>query len=595
MALGSLYTVNSSSSQDGPTAKKHARRQNNHVQVNSQELNLSPDFVITSTPQTRNYVFEITEETAAMDGFERAEGFSEWIRRVLVINKQFPGPLIEANDGDTLNILVKNHITLPVAIHWHGIWQKGTPWMDGVSGVTQCPIPAGASFTYSFKLDGQFGTFWYHAHSQNLVADGLMGPLIVHSVDDPLKRGRDYDNDIVLFYTDWYHDRMSTVMLNALMSPQRYRGSWAAPSPNSALVNGIGYFHCAYAEEGSVCEQSNIKLELKVAPNEKTRLRLIDGAAHAMFRFSADGHPLTIIEADATGVKGSSNIHRLPIHGGQRYSVILDTTNDTVGSSFLLRSVMDTDCFAWLAPGMEGRARSVIAVVKVVAKEEKGRCGCSSKNTPTHQIKKPSRSEGQCTEHDAWKESGFGALVYPDPTNRDHMLRVGRFFVNGVPWKAHIFKPLLARMMKGGNGKLNESEVGFVTLEKPGWYDIVINNLDRGLDHPYHLHGVDSYLVGKGTGRLTENSTIQPTESLSNPPRRDTYVIPADSHIIIRILADNPGVFMLHCHLGWHLGDGFAGVIVMQPQILSTLEEPALNRDLCRVTAGSNANDTEAG
>ncbi|EGF96935.1 uncharacterized protein MELLADRAFT_114726, partial [Melampsora larici-populina 98AG31] len=110
-----------------------------------------------------------------------------------------------------------------------------------------------------------------------------------HSVDDPLKRGRDYDNDIVLFYT------MSTVMLNALMSPQRYRGSWAAPSPNSALVNGIGYFHCAYAEEGSVCEQSNIKLELKVAPNEKTRLRLIDGAAHAMFRFSADGHPVGII------------------------------------------------------------------------------------------------------------------------------------------------------------------------------------------------------------------------------------------------------------------------------------------------------------
>lgn len=72
MALGDLYTVNSSSSQDGSTAKKSAQRQNDHVKVNSPELNLSPDFVITSTPQTRNYVFEITEETAAMDGFERS-------------------------------------------------------------------------------------------------------------------------------------------------------------------------------------------------------------------------------------------------------------------------------------------------------------------------------------------------------------------------------------------------------------------------------------------------------------------------------------------------------------------------------------------
>ena len=38
------------------------------------------------------------------------------------------------------------------AIHWHGIHQRGTPWMDGVGYITQCPIGPGQTFTYKFKV-----------------------------------------------------------------------------------------------------------------------------------------------------------------------------------------------------------------------------------------------------------------------------------------------------------------------------------------------------------------------------------------------------------------------------------------------------------
>ena len=31
-------------------------------------------------------------------------------------------------------------------VHWHGIHQRGTPFMDGVPFLTQCPIPAGTTF-----------------------------------------------------------------------------------------------------------------------------------------------------------------------------------------------------------------------------------------------------------------------------------------------------------------------------------------------------------------------------------------------------------------------------------------------------------------
>lgn len=36
------------------------------------------------------------------------------------------------------------------SIHWHGLHLKGEQYMDGVSMLTQCPIPAGDSFTYNF-------------------------------------------------------------------------------------------------------------------------------------------------------------------------------------------------------------------------------------------------------------------------------------------------------------------------------------------------------------------------------------------------------------------------------------------------------------
>jgi len=56
---------------------------------------------------------------------------------MLVINGQFPGPLIRANQGDRLLINVTNQIANATTMHWHGLYQNGTNWMDGSSGITQ--------------------------------------------------------------------------------------------------------------------------------------------------------------------------------------------------------------------------------------------------------------------------------------------------------------------------------------------------------------------------------------------------------------------------------------------------------------------------
>ncbi|EGG01109.1 multi-copper oxidase laccase-like protein [Melampsora larici-populina 98AG31] len=594
---------NSTSTDDNSTSSSNSL---SSVRVNSRELHLSGRFKITSKPRTRNYIFEITNQTAALDGYERP---------VLVINNQFPGPLIEANDGDTLHILVKNKINLPVSIHWHGIWQNGTPWMDGVTGVTQCPIPAGTEFTYSFKINGQFGTFWYHAHAQNLAADGILGPLIIHSPNDPLKRGVDYDNDIVLVVNDWYHN-MSTTILEGQLSAAGYQGSLAAPSPNSALFNGIGYFNCSLSEHGSNCKQQNQILELRVSENEKTRIRLIGAGTHALFRFSADNHPLKVIEADATGVNGPAGVHRLPFHNGQRYSVILDTSNDTVGTSFALRAVMDTDCFAWVAPGLTERAGTAMAIVRVVPKHEKRRCGCSTTELSLNATDWKDSIGGPCLDINEdltpliaqsvpetvlgkrVVNTSFGVLLQPNSKNRSQTESLGRFFVNSTTWKTYTYKPLLPQMINGGQGILNQSEVAAYTLESLGWYDIIIQNLDKAIDHSYHLHGVDSHIIARGNGTFDGNSNSNQNlkYNLVNPTRRDTYVIGGGTFAIIRVYANNPGVWILHCHIGWHLAAGFAGVFVMQPNLLSTYQEPELNRNLCKNgLQSSNQNETEPG
>jgi FtsP/CotA-like multicopper oxidase with cupredoxin domain len=43
----------------------------------------------------------------------------------------------------------------------------------------------------------------YHSHYSNTLADGIHGALIVHSPNDPLKRGQDFDEEQVVIVSDW--------------------------------------------------------------------------------------------------------------------------------------------------------------------------------------------------------------------------------------------------------------------------------------------------------------------------------------------------------------------------------------------------------
>jgi len=91
------------------------------------------------------YNWSVDWVTAAPDGFSR---------QVIGINAKWPCPPIEATVGDTVVVnLINNLGTESTGLHFHGLDQKGSQVMDGPSGVTQCPIPPGSSFTYTFQVN----------------------------------------------------------------------------------------------------------------------------------------------------------------------------------------------------------------------------------------------------------------------------------------------------------------------------------------------------------------------------------------------------------------------------------------------------------
>jgi len=138
-------------------------------------------------------VFDLTVDEVE---WEVAPGQSEKGRGY---NKQIPGPVLRATEGDRVRINVKNNLTGSTSVHWHGIYVPNN--MDGVGYLTQDPIKSGDTFVYEFTLRNS-GTHMYHAHhdSTDQVNRGLLGAFII-SPKDPSTYPQ-YDKEFILIMND---------------------------------------------------------------------------------------------------------------------------------------------------------------------------------------------------------------------------------------------------------------------------------------------------------------------------------------------------------------------------------------------------------
>jgi FtsP/CotA-like multicopper oxidase with cupredoxin domain len=188
--------------------------------------------------------------------------------RGFAYNGEVPGPQIEANVGDTIEVRLKNRLPQATTIHWHGV--RVPAEMDGTEAV-QPPVEPGETFEYRFVVPDA-GTFWYHSHTNETeqLERGLYGALVVRGPDDPALDGE------------------RTLLLDDLK---------LGPDEEVAPF-GDEHEHHAGREGDVRLVNGSQEPELRMAAGTIERWRIVDAANTRFVRLSIGGRPFTIIGTD---------------------------------------------------------------------------------------------------------------------------------------------------------------------------------------------------------------------------------------------------------------------------------------------------------
>ncbi|KAF8979003.1 hypothetical protein BGZ46_005940 [Entomortierella lignicola] len=471
------------------------------------------------------YNWNITYVTANPDGLAE--------RRVIGVNGQFPIPVINVTLNDTLVINVVNQIDEPTSLHSHGLFQIGNNQMDGPSMVTQCPIPPGASFTYTIPIQ-QHGTYWIHGHSKGQYVDGLRGPLIIHNINETYK----YDEEYVIGLADWYHTEHE-VLLEKYLSI--FNPSGAEPVPESGLINHIK------------------DAKFNFVPGKTYRLRIINMSALAMFHFHIDGHDIEIIEIDGIDVE-RTKVSSFPITAAQRYSVLVTARNDT-SSNYILHADMDPAMFDVVPDDLQLNVTGTIVYNEAA-----------------------STAPEEPSQWEPFDDAQLVPVVPMATSEPNRVIALTALFsvLNDYSNKATFNDityvmpkvPTLYTALSTGNLSSNPEVYGKYThplvLNHNDWIEIIINNNDAG-NHPFHLHGHVFQIVGRGEGTHDPSQPYPGYFNTTNPARRDTVLVPSEQNVAIRFRADNPGVWLFHCHIEWHLQAGLATTFIEAPDVMQSI------------------------
>lgn len=150
-----------------------------------------------------------------------------------------------------------------VTIHWHGMLQRKTPYMDGVAHVSQCPILENEAFQYDFEAD-PCGSHFHHSHLGMLAGvcmqllsfpvyliafcplgfqniDGISGVLVVRS-------STEVDHFAELYDYDLYSHTIHLKDFSVLLADDKYPGYNKDPTKitidkcDGYLINGMGFY-----------------------------------------------------------------------------------------------------------------------------------------------------------------------------------------------------------------------------------------------------------------------------------------------------------------------------------------------------------------
>ncbi|KAK8168673.1 laccase-1 precursor [Phyllosticta citrichinensis] len=508
-----------------------------------------------TTGKTNHYTLEISNVTDCAEYMSKGIG-DGFCRPMLLINGQFPGPTLTGNWGDYFEVTVVNKMQdNGTSIHWHGIRQLNTNQHDGANGITECPIPPGKSHTYRFQAT-QFGVSWYHSHHSAQYGDGIAGPLVING-----PATANYDIDLgPLPLSETYDETAWTKNSLAIHSP-------APPLPLNVLVNGSMVNSTGGGQYTTIT----------VTKGKKYRLRLINISVDTYFVFSMDGHDFEVIAADFVPIHPIQKTS-IMIGIGQRYDIVFTADQDD-GSNYWMRTDIascSTNAMTTAAAGtvlgavlhydQAGTALPTTASATGIDKA----CNDPSGLQPYWETNVP---------RDEFAQFFSGLNLTFNGATSDGLVQ---WYLNDSAMDIDWSKPTLQYVLDGDTSY--EKSQNIYHMDQPGkWYFWVIHNTAAvPIEHPIHIHGHDFYILKAGVGDWDGNLDDLVWD---NPPRRDVAIMPGSAtggHLLVAFPADNPGAWLMHCHIAWHVTDGLSvQFLESADQILGTIGDISDMQQTC--------------
>ncbi|KAK3321960.1 multicopper oxidase-domain-containing protein [Apodospora peruviana] len=541
---------------------------NRQCWTTSPAFNINTDYE-TSTPSTgvtRTYTLTLTEVNNWIGGDGRPKV------KAMLVNGQFPGPTITANWGDRITITVNNNlVTNGSSIHFHGIRQKNTNNQDGAGGITECPIAPTKSKTYSF-IATQYGTAWYHSHFSAQYGNGVLGPIVISG-----PASSNYDIDLgPLMVGDWYLGAVNQIAARVNNPNNPYIPGFPGSPPNSDNVLFNGKNINPAGAGGSYAK-------FTLTPNKKHLVRLINPSVQNSFTLTLVGHSFTIVATDMVPIQPVT-VSSLYVGIGQRYDIIIDA-NQPVGNYWFNASFSPGPCGISNNPRpaaifqYTGAANTNPTAVGTAPPDSK--CADARTYVPvvaqTAPVASFTATSGNTLNTKINIDNSIARVFWP---------------VNNSPMKVNWNNPTLEYVKNGNVGSMpaNENVISVPTANV--WTFWLIQN-NSSIPHPVHLHGHDVLILGASpalanpvnpTNRLRpyNPSTDGPTLVGNNPTRRDTTMLPAWGWLVVAYKTANPGAWLFHCHIAWHVSQG------LSVQFLEQLSAIPTTMDLNTLTANCN-------
>jgi FtsP/CotA-like multicopper oxidase with cupredoxin domain len=439
---------------------------------------------------------------------------------------RLPGKELRVAVGDTLALTLANHLPDTTSLHWHGLNVRNN--MDGVPDLTQPPIKQGTEFAYRFKVPHP-GTYWFHPHTGVQQDRGLYAPLIVDDPKEPLK----YDKEWVVVLDDWVDGVDGSTPDGVLYelsggkggmdhatghrgghggSPKSAKGrsgpSRITKDSFSELLNSHGgdVAYPYYLINGRIPKDPT---SFTAKPGDRIRIRIINAGGDTAFRVALGGHQMTITHTDGYPVRHTTT-DALLLGMSERYDVLV-TAKDGV---FPLTALA------------EGKKASALALLRT----GKGAAPAASV--------RPKELDGKLVEALELSPDESVALSVREPDRTLRFRMTGSMGAYNWAFNHKPYDPKQRYPVKAGER---------VRME---FYNVT------EMWHPIHLHGHAFGVVGvAGPSRKASH------RGQAAWARKDTAIIRPNSSLAVEFDADNPGLWMLHCHNIYHSDVGMMTVL----------------------------------